>query len=79
MSYPNKCCDLDSLPIVLLKACIDSTWYDNEYHKSLRTGAFPHDFEQAHVNPLLKKTTLPKGNFKNNLNYIYILKLVVLN
>jgi len=29
MSYPNKFCDLDPLPSVLLKACIDSTGYDN--------------------------------------------------
>ena len=34
MSSPNKCCDLDPMPTVLLKACnYYLTWYYNKYCK----------------------------------------------
>ena len=77
MSSPNKFCDLDPMLTVLLKACIDTLLgtITNIVNVSLRTGIFPHDFKQAHVNPLLKKTTLSKDNLKNyrpvsNLSFI---------
>ena len=77
MSSPNKFCDLDPMPTVLLKACIDTLLgtITNIVNVSLRTGIFPDDFKQAHVNPLLKKTTLSKDNLKNyrpvsNLSFI---------
>ena len=55
----NKFCDLDPMPTVLLKACIDTLLgtITNIVNVSLRTGIFPDDFKQAHVNPLLKKIT----------------------
>ena len=77
MSSPNKFCDLDPMPTVLLKACIDTLLgtITNIVNVSLRTGIFPDDFKQAHVNPLLKKTTLSKDNLINyrpvsNLSFI---------
>ena len=85
MSSPNKFCDLDPMPTVLLKACIDTLLgtITNIVNMSLRTSIFPDDFKQAHVNPLLKKTTLSKDNLKNyrpvsNLSFISkILETVV--
>ena len=37
----------------------------NLINVSLRTGTLPDDFKQAHINPFLKKTTLPKDNWTN--------------
>ena len=64
MSSPNKSCDLDPLPTTLLKACLDTLLYPVTYiiNASLCSGLFPDDFKQAHVNPLLKKSALPKEN-----------------
>ena len=67
MSSPDKYCDLDPLPTVLLKARGDSLlgMITNLVNVPLKTGIFPDDFKQAHVNPLLKMTTLPKDNSTN--------------
>ena len=77
MSSPNTFFDLDPMPTVLLKACIDTLLgtITNIVNVSLRTDIFPDDFKQAHVNPLLKKTTLSKDNLKNyrpvsNLSFV---------
>ena len=64
MSSPNKSCDLDPLPTTLLKACLDTLLYPikNIVNVPLCSGLFPDNFKQAQVNPLLKKSTLPKEN-----------------
>ena len=62
MSSPSKSCDLDPLLTVLLKACLDVLIkpITDIINVSLCSGLFPEDFKCAHVNPVLKKTTLPK-------------------
>ena len=62
MSSPNKSCDLDPLPTTLLKACLDKLLYPltNIVNASLCSGLFPDNFKQVQVNPVLKKSTLPK-------------------
>ena len=62
MSPPSKSCDLDPIPTILLKACLDVLIkpITNIVNASLCYGFFPDDFKCAHVNPLLKKPTLPK-------------------
>ena len=61
-SSPSQSCNLDSLPNVLLKACLDVLIkpITNIIHASLYSSLFPESFKYAHVNPVLKKTTLPK-------------------
>ena len=48
MSSPNKSCDLDPLPITLLKACLDTFLYPitNIINASLCSGLFIEDFDQ---------------------------------
>ena len=77
MSTQNKSCDLDPLPTTSLKACLDTLLYPitNIVNASLCSGLFPGDFKQAQINPLLKKSTLPKENlncyrFISNLSFI---------
>ena len=67
MSSPNKSCDLDPLPTVLLKACLDTLLklITDIINASLCSGLFPDDFKHAHVNPLLKKTSLPKEDLNS--------------
>ena len=67
MSSPNKSCELDSLPTVLLKYCLDTLLKPITYviNASLCSGLFPYVFKHAHVNPLLKKTSLPKENLNS--------------
>ena len=62
MSSPNKSCDLDPLTTILLKACLDILLklITDIINASLCSDLFPDDFKHAHVNPLLKKTSLPK-------------------
>ena len=62
MSSPSKSCDLDPLPTILLKACLDVLIKPITYiiNASLCSGLFPEDFKCAHVNPIHKKTTLSK-------------------
>lgn len=76
-SSPSKSCDLDPIPTKLLKTCIDSLIIPitSIVNKSLEAGVFPSLFKTAHVNPLLKKTNLPKNDLKNyrpvsNLSFI---------
>ena len=87
MSSPNKSSNLDPLPTTLLKACMDTLRYPitNIVNASLCSGLFPGDFKQAQVNPILKKSTLPKQNincyrFISNLSFISkVLEAVVAN
>ena len=67
MSSPNKSCDLDPLPTVLLKACLDTLLkpITDIINASLCSGLFPDDFKHAHINPLLKKTSLPKEDLNS--------------
>ena len=54
MSSPNKLCDLDQLPTVLLKACLDVLVkpVTDIINASLCSGLFREDFKCAHVNPV---------------------------
>ena len=77
MSSPNKSCELDPLLTVLLKSCLDTLLkpITDIINASLCSGLFPDDFKHAHVNPLLKKTSLSKEDLNNyrpvsNLSFI---------
>ena len=67
MSSPNKSCDLDPLPNVLLKSCLDTLLkpITDIINASLCSGLFPDNFKHSHVNPLLKKTSLPKEDLNS--------------
>ena len=50
----------------------------------METSTFPQNFKEAHVRPLLKKTSLPKNELKNyrpvsNLSFISFLEKIVAN
>ena len=64
MSSPNKSCYLDPLPTVLLKSCLDTLLkpITDIINASLCSGLFPDDFKHTNVNPLLKKTYMPKAS-----------------
>ena len=77
MSSPNKSCELDPLPTELLKSCLDTLLkpITDIINASLCSGLFPDDFKHAHVNPLLKKTSLSKEDLNSyipvsNLSFI---------
>ena len=79
MSSTNKSCDLDPLPTVLLKACLDTLLkpITDILNASLCSGLFPDDFKNTHVNPLLKKTSLPKEDLNSYIpvsNFSFISK-----
>ena len=67
MCSPNKSRDLDPLPTIPLKACLDTLHkpITDIINASLCSGLFPDDFKHAHVNPLLKKTYLPKEDLNS--------------
>ena len=87
MSSPSKSCDLDPLPTILLKACLDVLLkpITDVINASLCSGLFPEDLKCAHVNPVLKKTTLSKEELNSyraisSLSFISkILEKVVAN
>ena len=87
MSSPSKSCDLDPIPTILLKACLDVLIkpITDIINASLCYGFFPDDFKCAHVNPVLKKSTVPKEELNSyrpisNLSFISkILEKVVAN
>ena len=63
--------------IVLLKACLDTLLkpMPDIINASLCSGLFPDDFKHPHINPLLKKTSLPKEDLDSyrpvsNLSFI---------
>ena len=81
MSSPRKSCELDPLPTVLLKACLDVLIkpITDIINASLCLGLFPEDFKCAHVNPVLKKTTLPKeelNSYRPISNHFLISKIL---
>jgi hypothetical protein len=67
LTSPTKSCDLDPIPTVLLKSCIDVllTPITSLINMSLSEGKFPSAFKIAHVVPLLKKPSLCKETMKN--------------
>ena len=87
MSSPSKSCDLDPIPTILLKACLEVLIkpITDITNASLCYGFFTDDFKCAHVNPVLKKSTLPKEELNSyrpisNLSFISkILEKVVAN
>ena len=64
---PNKSCDLDPFPSLLLKSCINQLIFPitTIINLSMKSGVVPRDFKQALVNPLIKKQTLCKNYLKN--------------
>lgn len=64
---PCKSSDLDPIPTILLKSCIDVlvTPITSLVNLSFSEGSFPSHFKTAHVSPLLKKSTLDKENMKS--------------
>ena len=87
MKSASKSCDLDLIPMNILKALLDIlikplTTIINLF---LESGTFPLSFKEAHVTPLLKKSNLPVNNLKNyrpvsNLSFISkIIEKVVSN
>ena len=77
LSSLSKSCDLDPIPTSVLKNCLDIliTPITDIINISMETSTFPQNFKQAHVRPLLKKTSLPKHELKNyrpvsNLSFI---------
>ena len=85
--YPNKSCDLDPFPTLLLKSCIDQLIFPvtTIINLSMQSGVVPQVFKQALVNPLIKKLTLCKNDLRNyrgisNLSFLSkILEKVVAN
>ena len=87
VSSSSKSCDLDPIPTSVLKNCLDIliTPITDIINILMETSAFPQNFKEDHVRPLLKETSLPKNEQKNdrsvsNLNFISkILEKVVDN
>ena len=53
--------NLDPIPTSVLKNCLDIliTPITDIINISMETSTFPQNFKEAHVRPLLKKTSLP--------------------
>ena len=87
LSSSSKSCDLDPIPTSVVKNCLDIliTPITDIITISMETSTFPQNFKEAHVRPLLKKTSLPKNELKNyrpvsNLSFISkILEKIVAN
>ncbi|KAK2150113.1 hypothetical protein NP493_2856g00017 [Ridgeia piscesae] len=79
MSSPSKSCDLDPVPTILLKACLDVLIrpITDTIDASLRSGLFPKIC--AHVNTVLKNTTLPKeelNRYRHISHHSFISKIL---
>ena len=74
MSSSSKSCDLDPIPTLLLKACLDVLIkpITDIINASLCYGFSPDDLKCPHVNSFLKKPTLPKEELNS---YRHISKL----
>ena len=87
LSSSSKSCDLDPIPTSVLNNFLDLliTPITDIISISMETSTFPHNFKEAHVRPLLKKTYLPKNELENyrlvsNLSFISkILEKIVAN
>ena len=66
MKSASKSCDLDPSPTNILKALMDILIkpITTIINLSLQSGTFPLLFKEAHVTPLLKKSSLPVNNLK---------------
>src|SRR6218665_3201437 len=66
-SLPNKQCDLDPIPISLLKYCASVLLpvITKIINLLLSTGYFPLAFKHSLITPLLKKVNLGKENLSN--------------
>ena len=67
LNSSSKSCDLDPIPTSMLKNCFDIllTPITDIISISMETSTFPQNFKEAHVRPLLKKTSLSKNELKN--------------
>ena len=87
LSSSSKSCDLDPSPTSVLKNCLDIliTPITDIINISMEISTFPQNFKEAHVRPLLKRTSFPENELKNyrpvsNLSYIsIILEKIVAN
>ena len=87
LNSSSKSCDLDPIPTSVLKNCLDILIIPitDIINISMETSTFPQNFKEAHVRPLLKKTSLHKNELKNyrpvsNLSFISkILEKIVAN
>ena len=68
MNYPSKSCSLDPLPTFLVLDYLDIliTPITSIISASLEQGKYPYFFKQAHVTPIIKKSSLDKEVFKNS-------------
>jgi hypothetical protein len=64
---PCKTCELDPLPMVLLKECLDDLvpHITTITNRSFADGKFPSSLKTAYIRPLLKKPSLDKEVLKN--------------
>ena len=67
LNSSSKSCNLDPIPTSVLKNCLDIliTPITDIINISMETSTFLQNFKEAHVRPLLKKTSLPKNELKN--------------
>ena len=67
MKSNNKSCELDPVPVSLIKACVNSVtpFITSVVNKSFSAGVFPDNLKVSHIRPLLKKTGLDKENLCN--------------
>ena len=75
MKFPSKSCSLDPWPTFLVLDYLDITPITSIINASLEQGKCPNFFKQAHVTPILTKSSLDKEILKNyrpvsNLNFI---------
>jgi hypothetical protein len=78
---PNKSCDLDPVPTLLVKQEVKllAPAIAAIINKSLQSGTFPQAFKQAVVTPLIKKASLDPEELKNYRpvsNLAFVSKLV---
>ena len=76
-SSPSKSCDLDPIPMSLVKECADIliTPITKTVNYSIKEGSFPNCFKMAYVAPFQKKLSLDRNILKNyrpvsNLSFI---------
>jgi len=74
---PNKSRELDPIPTFLLKYYLSELIVPitKIINLSLRSGVFPYHFKHVHVNPFLKKPSLP-ANDLNSYRPIFILTFI---
>ena len=78
---PNKQCELDPIPVCVLKKCLPvlGPTITTIVNLSMSTGCFPSSLKQCIVTPLLKKPSLDKenpSNYRPISNLSFLSKLV---